>query len=115
MRELDPETSKYVEIISFNPAEEAPEAYVEYSERGDTRYRVTLAEGVTSWQVVQELRQAEFLEGQLSSMPAEGALAPDSYEVKRGAERQALVDQMVEAQTAVFWPKRGKTAPRGCL
>ncbi len=75
---------------------------MEYSERGDTRYRVTLAEGVTSWQVVQELRQAEFLEGQLSSMPAEGALAPDSYEVKRGAERQALVDQMVEAQTAVF-------------
>ena len=114
VRELDPETSKYVEIISFNPAEEAPEAYVDYAERGDTRYRVTLAEGVTSWQVVQELRQAEFLEGQLSAMPVEGSLAPDSYEVKRGSERQALVDRMVEAQRAVIaeaWENRAEGLP----
>ncbi|GGE40476.1 endolytic transglycosylase MltG [Actibacterium pelagium] len=114
VRELDPETSKYVEIISFDPAEEAPEAYVDYAERGDTRYRVTLAEGVTSWQVVQELRQAEFLEGSLSAMPDEGSLAPDSYEVKRGSERQALVDRMTAAQSAVLaeaWEGRAEGLP----
>ena len=48
-----------------------------------TRFRVTLAEGVTSWQVVEALKGAEFLTGEIAAIPAEGHLAPDSYETTR--------------------------------
>lgn len=114
VRELNPETSKYDEVLSFNPAEDAPEGYAEYSEQADVRYRVTLAEGVTSWQVVQELRQADFLAGEVEAVPVEGSLAPDSYEVRRGADRQALLDRMIVAQEALLaelWEQRAEGLP----
>ncbi len=114
VRELDPETARYVEVLSFNPAEDAPEEYLEFAQQSDARYRVTLAEGVTSWQVVQELRQAEFLSGEVSTLPSEGSLAPDSYEIKRGADRVELLDRMQVAQEAILaelWEGRASDLP----
>ena len=35
-------------------------------------------------------------------MPAEGTLAPDTYEVRRGQDRQELLDQMTAAQEVVL-------------
>ncbi|MGL6210116.1 MAG: endolytic transglycosylase MltG, partial [Paracoccaceae bacterium] len=80
LRELDPGTNRYVEVVKFDPGVDAvPAAYVEAAEASDLRWRVTLAEGVTSWQVIDALKRADFLEGEVPEVPAEGALAPDSY------------------------------------
>ncbi|MEX5729292.1 UPF0755 protein [Rhodovulum iodosum] len=115
VRELNPETERYEVTIEYDPgAEAAPEGYAELAARADLRYRVTLAEGVTSWQVVEELKSAEFLEGAVAELPAEGSLAPDSYEVTRGAEREELIARMQQRQAAILdelWAEREEGLP----
>ncbi len=115
LRELDPATTRYVEVVKFDPATgEAPAEYTARAERPDIRFRVTLAEGVTSWQVVEALRKAEFLSGDLVDVPAEGMLAPDSYEVKRGADRAELLAKMQAPQErllADLWAARVEGLP----
>ncbi|MEO1796954.1 MAG: endolytic transglycosylase MltG [Pseudomonadota bacterium] len=99
VRELDPETQRFVERVVFTPAEEdTPEAYSTAKGNVDTRYRIAVAEGVTSWQLVTSLRDIDVLSGAVSEIPAEGTMAPDSYEVVPGDDRLALVEDMIEAQ-----------------
>jgi UPF0755 protein len=51
-RELDPATGRFVEVALLPvDAEERPEEFDDVCCEPDTRFRVTLAEGVTSWQV----------------------------------------------------------------
>lgn len=115
MRELDPTTNRYVEVVKFDPkAEAAPQAYVDVQNEPDLRFRVTLAEGVTSWQVVEELKRADFMTGDIAEVPAEGSLAPDSYEVEKGSDRAALLGRMVAAQTSILaelWAERAEGLP----
>lgn len=115
LRELDPATNRYVEVAKFDPeVEAAPAAYVDVVNEPDVRFRVTLAEGVTSWQVVEELKRADFLSGEIAEVPAEGALAPDSYEVDKGSARADLIARMTEAQTAILarlWAERATDLP----
>lgn len=100
VRELDPATNTFEERAAFDPTvDEAPEAYVEKRNMADTRYRIALAEGVTSWQVVEALKAIDVLSGEVVEVPAEGTLAPDSYEIVAGAERSALLARMQELQT----------------
>lgn len=115
LRELDPGTNRYVEVVKFDPAEEAiPQPYIDVAEDRDLRFRVTLAEGVTSWQVVEALKRADFLTGEVAAVPPEGALAPDSYEVERGSAREALIGRMTEAQSLILealWASRAADLP----
>lgn len=115
LRELDPATTRYQEVVKFDPAAEViPDAYIEATADRDLRYRVTLAEGVTSWQVVDALKRADFLQGNVEAVPAEGALAPDSYEVARGTERGTLIATMEAQQTRVLadlWAARAADLP----
>ncbi|MFD1509420.1 endolytic transglycosylase MltG [Lacimonas salitolerans] len=103
VRELDPGTGRYVENAAFVPGEdEVPETYTQVRAQGDTRYRVALAEGVTSWQVIEELKDVEVLSGEVAEVPPEGSLAPDSYEVRVGDERSRLVEQMQQRQQTIL-------------
>ncbi len=115
VRELDPQTGRFVERVQFTPAaDEVPALYTETKEKGDTRFRIAMAEGVTSWQVVEGLKAVEVLEGTVPSVPAEGALAPDSYEVRPGDDRNAVLARMVEAQetlVAAAWEARDADLP----
>ncbi len=115
VRELDPATTRFVEVVSFDPAAEAvPEAYREVRDQGDTRYRIAMAEGTTVWQVVEALRQADFLKGEVEALPPEGTLAPDSYEVVAGADRSELLDKMQQEQArrlAEAWETRADGLP----
>ncbi|GGH26104.1 UPF0755 protein [Cribrihabitans marinus] len=115
VRELDPATQAYVELVEFDPnAEDIPPVYAEKREKSDTRYRISLAEGVTSWQVVEALKAWDALSGEVAEVPAEGMLAPDSYEVVDGAERAALLDQMQSRQRAridAAWETRQSDLP----
>ena len=115
LRELDPATNRFVEVVKFDPETEAtPQEYIDAKDAPDLRWRVTLAEGVTSWQVIEELKRADFMEGTVAVVPAEGSLAPDSYEVEKGGDRSALVAQMQARQVAVMdelWPLRAADLP----
>ena len=115
LRELDPVTSAYVEVVKFDPAEgAAPEEYTAATGEADVRYRVTLAEGVTSWQVVDALTRADFLSGEAGDVPPEGMLSPDSYEVTKGEPRAELLADMQarqEATLAELWAARAEGLP----
>jgi len=115
VRELDPVSSRFVEVVAVPlDAGALPAEYLTVARQSDTRFRITVAEGATSWQVWNALRQAEFLAGDLTEQPAEGTLAPDSYEVRRGQERGALVAEMQARQQAILaaaWARRQEGLP----
>lgn len=115
LRELDAATNRYVEVVKFDPAAgAAPAEYAEAATADDIRWRITVAEGVTSWQVVEGLKRADFLEGGIDQVPPEGSLAPDSYEVDRGTDRQALLGEMSDRQArtlAELWEMRAPDLP----
>ena len=115
VRELDPATQTFEEVARFRPAdEEPPAAYREELEEPGTRFRVTLAEGVTSWQVVESLRALDLLSGEVEDIPAEGNLAPDSYEVRPGDDKAALIAEMQARQERILsdlWAARQAGLP----
>lgn len=115
VRELDLEENRYVEKAAFDPAQEdAPAILDEVSAQSDTRYRVAVAEGATSWQIVEGLNAAEILEGELDKVPDEGTLAPDSYEVSKGDTRASVIERMRDAQevlVAAAWASRTEGLP----
>ena len=115
IRQLEPATGRFAEVAAFVPGDgEVPEKYVEVRQEADTRYRVTLAEGATVWQIVEELKDADFLTGEVEKLPPEGMLAPDSYEVKVGDSRPELLRRMQEKQAArlaTAWERRAEGLP----
>jgi len=115
VRELDPTTNKYFEKVGFNPAESvAPDAYVQTRQQSDVRLRIAMAEGVTSWQVVEALKGADFLENDVAEIPPEGMLAPDSYEVKPGDSISSLLARMQKAQVKILddaWAAKASGLP----
>jgi UPF0755 protein len=114
LRELDPATQAYREVVKFDPAGEIPSEYQAVADEADLRFRITVAEGATSWQVIEGLKAAPFLAGEAPEVPPEGALAPDSYAVDRGADRAQLVETMRENQAAVLaelWARRRDGLP----
>jgi UPF0755 protein len=115
VRELDPATSTYIEKAKFDPAaEEAPAEYLDVRDRADTRFRIAVAEGVTSWQIVEGLKRISLLDGDVSEVPAEGSLAPQSYEVKKGDKREELLAEMAERQDSILaeaWENRVEGLP----
>ena len=117
VRELDPATQRFVTKAEFAPdAASIPSEYVRLRDAADTRYRVSVAEGATAWQIVDALRQADFLAGEVATLPPEGMLAPDSYEVRKGDDRAGLVARMVTAQEtrlAEAWANRADDLPYG--
>ena len=115
LRELDPTDNRYVDVVKFDPAVDAvPAEYIDASADEDLRWQITLAEGVTSWQVVEELKRADFLEGTVAAVPPEGSLAPDGYEVDKGGDRGALLAAMQDSQKLILadlWATRAEGLP----
>jgi len=115
VRELDPTTNRFVEVVAFEPGVEGtPEQYNAVKQAQDTRYRIALAEGVTSWQIVTALRGMDVLRGAVEAIPPEGALAPDSYEVRQGDERSDVLARMEEQQelrVSAAWEARDPDLP----
>ncbi|WP_282078327.1 endolytic transglycosylase MltG [Epibacterium ulvae] len=114
VRELDPATSRFVERAEFQPGiEEVPAEYTRVRDQADTRFRIALAEGVTSWQVVEALKSMDVLVGDPGPRPDEGALAPDSYEVRPGTARADILADMTARQNdriQAVWAQRSDRA-----
>ncbi|TJZ83794.1 endolytic transglycosylase MltG [Paracoccus hibiscisoli] len=103
LRDTNPETGAYEEVARWNPAVgERPAPIVAAQEQPGVRLSLVMAEGVTSWQVVEALKAADFLTGEVAQTPAEGSLAPDTYLLERGADRNAILAQMASRQAAIL-------------
>ncbi|SFA76600.1 UPF0755 protein [Poseidonocella pacifica] len=115
VRELDPATGVYVETAEFNLNEEdRPDAYTQVRAEPFTDYRLVVAEGVTSWQVAQALGMIDLLEGDIAETPAEGSLAPASYDLSEGQDRADILARMQARQSAILaaaWESRDDDLP----
>ncbi|NBB98846.1 MAG: endolytic transglycosylase MltG [Alphaproteobacteria bacterium] len=114
VRELDPTTQTFDTIVQFDAGETPPEDYARFVAMPDISLRITVAEGATSWQIWDGLRQAEFLSGDAGEQPEEGWLAPDSYAVTRGQDRAELLADMRARQETILaelWETRADDLP----
>ena len=117
VRELNPNTQDFEIVSEFDPVGlegEVPEAYTRALDDVATRYRVVVAEGVTSWQVVNAISNSDLFAGEVTETPDEGSLAPDGYEIRPGEDRQEFINEMVSLQTErlfAAWGERASDAP----
>ncbi len=59
--------------------------------------RLTVPEGLRSYEVVALVRQAEGLVGEIARVPANGSLLPETYQYAFGDSRQGMLDRMRKA------------------
>ena len=77
-------------------------------------HRITVAEGLTTAEALALVAASPVLVGEIGDAPAEGALAPDTYFVRRGETRAAVVERMKAAQARILaeaWTKRVENLP----
>jgi UPF0755 protein len=77
------------------------------------RHLITIPEGWTSEMAADAVARSPVLTG-AASPPAEGTLLPETYEVRRGEDRQAVLGRMRDAQAkliAKLWPVRQPGLP----
>ena len=77
-------------------------------------YKVSIPEGLTSQQIVERLNAHAQLKGEITDIPPEGTLLPDTYKFSRGLTRQDLLTRMNAEQRKYIsrlWPKRQKDLP----
>ncbi len=76
--------------------------------------RLTVPEGLTTWQILERVRQTPGLRGAIALKPGEGALMPDTYLFARGETRDAIVGRMQAAMTEALdraWAGRAPDLP----
>ncbi len=77
-------------------------------------YAITAPEGYTSAQIVAVINNSEILTGEITEIPAEGTLLPETYLVTRGMTRTEVLERMASAQDALMaelWPNRADNLP----
>ena len=78
------------------------------------QHSVTIAEGLTTQQIVQRLNESEVLSGPIQRIPGEGSLLPETYRVTRGTTREQLLQRMAAAHKRMveeIWSKRAADLP----
>lgn len=78
------------------------------------QHHVTIAEGLTSQQILQRINEADVLSGPISTVPPEGSLLPETYRVTRGTTREQLVVRMAAAHRRLvqeIWDRRSPDLP----
>ncbi len=82
--------------------------------RDGVRHRIAFAEGITSFRVVEAIRNIDILTGDINEIPSEGSLAPDSFDIAPGGDRSGLLMRMQFEQAeriAKAWEQRDKDVP----
>ena len=72
-------------------------------------YKLTVPEGWTTQMAVARVKENDVLTGEITAMPVEGAIMPETYLFPRGRTRQKILDEMQAAQTKMLdelWSKR---------
>jgi UPF0755 protein len=78
------------------------------------QHQLTLAEGLTSEQIVARLLENDVLSGNIREIPREGTLLPESYKFTRGMSREQMIQRMQQAQARVLkevWDRRTADLP----
>src|SRR5688572_28197730 len=76
--------------------------------------KITIPEGLTSLQIVEKLRGEDELVGDITEIPAEGTLLPDTYRYSKGMERRELLERMqgeMQRFLAAAWERRQPSLP----
>ncbi len=77
-------------------------------------YKVTVPEGLTSHQIVERLKGEENLTGEVSPIPVEGTILPETYSIEKGMSRLELIESMQAKHRQVLeaaWEKRDPSVP----
>lgn len=114
VRELDPASNAFVDLVSFATDEDLPEAYIAVRDDGTASYRVVVAEGATSWQILDALGQIDVLDDDLDDVPPEGSLAPRDYDIQEGDTVSSVIRRMRDEQVLVLteaWQNRMEGLP----
>jgi UPF0755 protein len=75
---------------------------------------LTVAEGLTSEQIVARLLENDVLTGQIREIPREGTLLPETYKFTRGMTREQIIQRMQQAHRRVLqevWERRMPDLP----
>jgi UPF0755 protein len=77
-------------------------------------YRWTIPEGLTSYQIVERIKTDPNFTGEVTALPPEGSLMPDTYNLQRGMARQGVIDIMQAEQKKFLektWSVRQQKLP----
>ena len=78
------------------------------------QHSFTMAEGLTSDQIVQRLLENDVLTGNIREIPREGTLLPETYAFTRGMTREQMIQRMQQAQRRAvqeIWERRMPDLP----
>ncbi|MDP2409478.1 MAG: endolytic transglycosylase MltG [Pseudolabrys sp.] len=78
------------------------------------QHSFTVAEGLTSEQIVARLLETEALSGPIKEIPREGTLLPETYKYTRGMTREQILQRMNQAHKKVLqevWERRNPDVP----
>ena len=73
------------------------------------QHQVTVAEGLTSEQIVARLMENDVLTGNIKEIPKEGSLLPETYNFTRGTSREQIIQRMQHEQRRMvqeIWERR---------
>lgn len=77
-------------------------------------HKLTVAEGLTTRQVLDLVREADYLAGDVTRVPAEGALLPETWHLSRDDARDEVVSRMEASMRQVLdalWDARAPDLP----
>jgi UPF0755 protein len=77
-------------------------------------YKLTVPEGWTTEMALARVAENDVLTGEVTAVPVEGAIMPETYLFPRGRTRQKIVDEMQAAQVKMLddvWAARAATNP----
>ncbi len=78
------------------------------------QHRITIAEGLTTAMAVRIVEADPILTGEITEVPPEGSLLPETYLFERGVTRQEMLGRMRQAQENLLselWPNRKEDLP----
>lgn len=76
--------------------------------------RLTIPEGLSSVEIVELINATEGLEGEITTIPPEGSLLPETYLFSRNEDRAVMIQRMSTAMTATLselWEMREEGLP----
>lgn len=99
---------------AFKPGASMKDVMTDLVQGNAVTHSVTIPEGWTTAQVIARLREHPTLVGEITEIPSEGALLPETYTFARGMTRQKVLNQMVAAQEKMLgeiWSRRVENLP----
>ena len=97
------------------PARVSPKQAAEILANGDTVKRfVTIPEGLRSGEIIDRINLVDGLDGEITEIPQDGTLLPETYQFSYGDTKQSIIDRMRAAHDDMveqLWPGRDQGLP----